>query len=41
MQSKELLTNISELLQKSLESIEKGHCLRLNKSRIDFIELVV
>jgi Transposase DDE domain len=41
MQPKELQTNISVLFQKSLESIEKIHELRLNKSRTDFIELVV
>jgi Transposase DDE domain len=41
MQSKELQTNISELFQKSLESIEKVHGFRLNKSRTDFIELVI
>jgi Transposase DDE domain len=41
MQSKELQTNISELFQKSLESIEKVHNLKLNKSRTDFIEIIV
>jgi Transposase DDE domain len=41
VQSKESQTNISELFQKSLESIEKLYGLRLNKSRTDFIEVVV
>lgn len=41
MKSKELQTNISALFGKSLESIEKLYGQRLNKSRTDFIELVV
>jgi transposase len=41
MQPKELQTNISELFIKSIGSIEKIYGERLNKSRTDFIELVV
>jgi hypothetical protein len=41
MQSKELQTNISELFNQSLASIEKIHGKRLNKSRTALIELVV
>ena len=41
MQSNELQTKISDLFIKSIESIEKLYGQRLNKSRTDFIELVV
>jgi hypothetical protein len=41
VQSKELQTNLSEIFSKSLESIGNIYGQRLNKSRTDFIELVV
>jgi hypothetical protein len=41
MHPKELQTNISELFKKSIESIEEVHQVRLNKSRTDFMELLV
>ena len=41
MQFEESQANISALFQKALESIEKVYSLRLNKSRTDFIEIVV